>query len=124
MRNHLTLVELRVSCPHQARLQPRVNSILEARAASVVLCRLGSWFDGALSSSLCYNKHMSKKPLIETNPHLRDPKKYKKALIVNVATSTAIETGKSSKSIARMLRKHTNQPRQADPKAGTEESAQ
>ena len=67
---------------------------------------------------------MSKKPLIETNPHLRDPKKYKKALIVNVATSTAIETGKSSKSIARMLRKHANQRRQADPKAGSEESAQ
>ncbi|GBE41348.1 hypothetical protein BMS3Bbin09_01246 [bacterium BMS3Bbin09] len=34
---------------------------------------------------------MSKKPLIETNPYLKDRKKYKSALITNVSTSSAIE---------------------------------
>jgi hypothetical protein len=43
------------------------------------------------------------KPLIETNPYLKDLKKYRKALILNVASSTAIETGASVESIARML---------------------
>lgn len=43
------------------------------------------------------------KPLIESNPYLKDPKKYRKALILSVASSTAIETGASVESIARML---------------------
>ena len=34
-----------------------------------------------------------RKPLIETNPHLRDPAKYQEALAANVSSSTAIETG-------------------------------
>lgn len=46
---------------------------------------------------------MKNKPLIETNPHLKIPAKYRKALIVNVASSTAVETGASIESIARIL---------------------
>jgi hypothetical protein len=43
------------------------------------------------------------KSLIETNPHLKDPAKYRKALVTNVASSTAVETGASIESIARIL---------------------
>ena len=46
---------------------------------------------------------IKKKPLIETNPYLKEPKKYRKALIITVASSTAIETGASVESIARTL---------------------
>ena len=46
---------------------------------------------------------MEQKPLIETNPYLRDPEKFRKALITSVASSTAIETGAPVASIARML---------------------
>jgi ribosomal protein L32E len=46
---------------------------------------------------------MKKKPLIETNPHLQNPKKYRQALIKNVASSTAIETGTSVESITKIL---------------------
>jgi hypothetical protein len=49
---------------------------------------------------------MKSKPLIETNPHLRDPVKRQKALFTSVASSTAIETGASVDSIVRMLEKH------------------
>ena len=52
---------------------------------------------------LCYNLDMDQKPLIETNPYLRDPVKFRKALITSVASSTAIETGAAVESIARML---------------------
>jgi hypothetical protein len=45
------------------------------------------------------------KPLIETNPHLKAPEKYRKALIINVASSTAVETGAPVESIARTLTK-------------------
>lgn len=48
---------------------------------------------------------MRNKPLIETNPHLKVPGNYRKALIANVASSTAIETGASVESIARVLAK-------------------
>lgn len=54
-------------------------------------------------SILCYNLHMDQKPLIETNPYLRDPVRFRKALIRSVASSTAIETGAPVGSIARML---------------------
>lgn len=47
---------------------------------------------------------MKQKPLIETNSFLRDPEKLRKALITNVSTSTAIETGTTPESIARVLR--------------------
>ena len=46
---------------------------------------------------------MKQKPLIETNPYLRDPEKLRKALITSVASSTAIETGIPVASVARML---------------------
>ena len=52
----------------------------------------------------CYNVPMEQKPLIETNPYLRDPDKFRKALITSVASSTAIETGAPVASIARMLK--------------------
>jgi len=43
------------------------------------------------------------KPLIETNPYLRDPEKLRKALDTSIAGSTAIETGAPIASIVRML---------------------
>jgi len=46
---------------------------------------------------------MDKRPLIETNPHLKVPEKYWKALITNVSSSTAIETGVPAECIARPL---------------------
>ncbi len=46
---------------------------------------------------------MSKKPLIETNPYINVPKKYRQALITNVSSSTAIETGVQAEEIARIL---------------------
>jgi hypothetical protein len=46
---------------------------------------------------------MKDKPLIETNPHLRDPEKFRKALVTSVASSTSIETGAPTATIARML---------------------
>jgi hypothetical protein len=51
---------------------------------------------------------MKQKPLIETNPYLRDPEKLRKLLITNVSSSTAIETGASVDSIARMLEQTKN----------------
>lgn len=50
-----------------------------------------------------YKFSMKHKPLIETNPYLRDPEKFCKALITTVASSTAIETGATIESIARTL---------------------
>ena len=50
---------------------------------------------------------MEQKPLIETNPYLRDPEKFRKALITSVASSTAIETGAPVASIVRMLEEDT-----------------
>lgn len=46
---------------------------------------------------------MRKKSLMETNPYLHDPEKYRKALITNVSSSTAIETGDSVQSVANTL---------------------
>ncbi|HJX17562.1 MAG TPA: hypothetical protein VJ437_05130 [Acidiferrobacterales bacterium] len=53
--------------------------------------------------SACYDLPIEQKPLIETNPYLRDPEKFRKALITSVASSTAIETGTPVASIVRML---------------------
>jgi hypothetical protein len=44
---------------------------------------------------------MNKRPLIETNPYLRDPEKFRKALITNVSSSTAVETVKKPQGSAR-----------------------
>ncbi len=46
---------------------------------------------------------MDERPLIETNPHLKVPEKYRKALITNVSSSIAVETGVPVESIARAL---------------------
>ncbi len=46
---------------------------------------------------------MAKKPLIETNPYLRDAEKGRKALVTNVSSSTSIETGKKTEAIIRDL---------------------
>jgi hypothetical protein len=46
---------------------------------------------------------MNNRPLIETNPHLKSPEKYRKALIINIASSTAVETGAPVASIIRTL---------------------
>lgn len=48
---------------------------------------------------------MLKKSLLETNPYLKVPEKYRQALITNVASSTAVETGASIESIAHKLKK-------------------
>lgn len=46
---------------------------------------------------------MKNKPLIDTNSHLKIPANYQKALIANVVSSTAVETGASIESITRNL---------------------
>ncbi len=46
---------------------------------------------------------MQKKSLIETNPYLQDLKKYRRSLITNVSSSTAIETGDSVLSVTNTL---------------------
>jgi hypothetical protein len=53
----------------------------------------------------CYHRTMPKKPLIETNAYLRDPALYRKGLVTNVSSSTAIETGTKIEAIARALMK-------------------
>ena len=40
---------------------------------------------------MLYKYYMKNKPLIETNPHLKDPVQYKTALIKAVVSSSAIE---------------------------------
>ena len=62
---------------------------------------------------------MKQKPLIETNPYLHDPNKFRKALITSVASSTAIETGAPVASIARML----EEARKTEPLKTTQDSA-
>ena len=47
---------------------------------------------------------MNHKPLIETNPYLRDPKQYEKLLIINVGSSTAIELGSIPAPITNILK--------------------
>lgn len=51
----------------------------------------------------CYHCTMHKKTLIQTNPYLRAPEQYRKALVTNVSSSTAIETGATVASIAKTL---------------------
>jgi hypothetical protein len=56
-------------------------------------------------------------PLSESNAHLRDPKKFRDGLIGNVASSTAIETGKKADSVAKSLRDRSER-RASMPKRG------
>jgi hypothetical protein len=44
-----------------------------------------------------------RKPLIETNPYLRDAAKRRDSLITNVSSSTSVETGRKPETIARTL---------------------
>lgn len=46
---------------------------------------------------------MQKESLIQTNPYLRALEQYRKALVTNVSSSTAIETGATVASIAKTL---------------------
>ena len=55
-----------------------------------------------------YNSPMKRKPLIDTNRYMRDPEKFRKALVRCVASSTAIETGTTVASIALMLEENAN----------------
>ena len=66
---------------------------------------MGSFSDGVQAGHGVYVPDMSKKqkPLIETNPFLKDPKQYRKAMRLSVASSIAVETGTSVKSVIRML---------------------
>ncbi len=52
---------------------------------------------------------MSNKSLLETNPHLKDAQKYLDALITNVSSSTAIETGDIITSISQNISETTRQ---------------
>lgn len=56
----------------------------------------------------CYHYNMLRKSLIETNPYLGIPEKYRKSLITNVSSSTAIETVTSTETIADLLVKSEN----------------
>ena len=70
-----------------------------------------------IESALCSNLHMKQKSLIETNPYLRDPEKFRKALITNVSSSAAVETGASVEAIARTLIEGNNPTRSRNRKA-------
>lgn len=47
---------------------------------------------------------MREKPLIETNPYLRNPEQYKRMLLINVGSSAAIELGSFPAEIAQELK--------------------
>ena len=49
---------------------------------------------------------MLKRPLIETNPYLRNQDTYEKFLFISVSSSAAIELGKLSPAIEEALRKN------------------
>ena len=51
----------------------------------------------------CYHYTMLKKPLIETNPYLKDRERYRRDLVTSVSSSTAIETGARIETIAKSL---------------------
>lgn len=46
---------------------------------------------------------MQKKSFFETNQHLKDPAKYRSALLANVASSTAIETNEGIETVVKKL---------------------
>ena len=47
---------------------------------------------------------MHEKPLSKTNPYLKDPKQYKRLLLINVGSSAAIELGGFPAPIAQELK--------------------
>jgi hypothetical protein len=54
---------------------------------------------------------MAKRPLIETNPYLRDADKRRKGIITNVSSSTTVETGRKVETIVRTLIRAERLPR-------------
>jgi hypothetical protein len=48
-------------------------------------------------------QHMQKKSLIQSNPYLRASEQDRKALVNNVSSSTAIETGAAVTAIAKTI---------------------
>lgn len=46
---------------------------------------------------------MKKRSLLDTNPFLHDPVKFRKSLVTSVSSSTAIETGEPIYKIAEKL---------------------
>ena len=60
---------------------------------------------------------MQNKSLIQTNLYLRTPEQYRKMLVNNVSSSTAIETGASVASIAKTL-KLENKPVKTPQRSG------
>ena len=55
--------------------------------------------------AISYDPFMDKKPLASTNPHLHDAMAYHKALLTNVSSSTAIETGQRVAEVSEHLAK-------------------
>ena len=53
---------------------------------------------------------MKRKPLSQTNPHLRDSEAAKRRLIRSIASSTVIETGESVQAIEDKLRRLESSP--------------
>ena len=53
---------------------------------------------------------MKRKPLSQTNPHLRDTEAAKRRLIRSIASSTAIETGESVQAIEEKLKRLQSSP--------------
>lgn len=51
-----------------------------------------------------YNWVMPKRPLIETNPYLRNQDTYEKFLFISVSSSATIELGKLPRAIEEALR--------------------
>jgi hypothetical protein len=50
-----------------------------------------------------YNQGMSKKSLASSNRHLGDATAYRRGLLMNVSSSTAIETGQRVEEVSRRL---------------------
>ena len=46
---------------------------------------------------------MKKKSLFDSNPYLKDHKKYQDSLITSVSSSTALETGASVESVSQQI---------------------
>lgn len=65
---------------------------------------------------------MKIKSLFDTNPYLRDPEQYVKALILNVGSSAAIEIGRISPSIAKALNEKSRVLKSGQSHASSERS--
>jgi len=61
-----------------------------------------------------YNPRVKKKSLADSNQHLRNRTKYRRDLVSNVASSTAIETGQRVKEISERLTRDIKSVRLSD----------